>query len=167
MAVLDGSEILYIMRLPARRILATNLGIGSRLPAHAVSLGRVLLAGLQPDQLNSYLTRSTRQAFTSRTITDADALRTELSRVREQGYAWLEAELDPAICGLSVPIRDGERSVVAAISVNAIASSITEAEAQKRLLLPLRRAAKEIRALRHSRCMPSRTAPGSYFRPPI
>ena len=146
MAVLDGTEILYVIRLPARRILATNLGIGSRLPAHAVSLGRVLLAGLPPDQLDAYLVRSTRQAFTSRTITEADALRAELARVREQGYAWVESELDPAICGLSVPIRDGERSVVAAISVNAIASSISEAEARKRLLLPLRRAAEEIRA---------------------
>jgi len=145
MAVLDGAEILYIMRLPARRILAANLGIGSRLPAHAVSLGRVLLAGLSPDQLEAYLARSTRQAFTSRTLTEADSLRAELARVREQGYAWVESELDPAICGLSVPIRDGERSVVAAISVNAIASSMSEAEARKRLLLPLRRAAEEIR----------------------
>lgn len=146
MAILDGSDILYILRLPARRILATNLGIGSRLPAHAVSLGRVLLAGLPPDQLDAYLARSSRQAFTSRTITDAEALRSELSRVRDQGYAWIESELDPAICGLSVPVRDGARQVVAAISVNAIAGSLSEAEAKERLLLPLRRAAEEIRA---------------------
>lgn len=146
MAVLDGTEILYVMRLPARRILTTNLGIGSRLPAHAVSLGRVLLAGLNEEDLETYFAKSVRQAFTSRTLTKEKDLRAELLRVRERGYAWIEAELDPAICGLAVPVRDSSRNVVAAISANAIASSITEKQASARLLLPLRRAAEEIRA---------------------
>ncbi|MFN4309592.1 MAG: IclR family transcriptional regulator C-terminal domain-containing protein [Ferrovibrio sp.] len=146
MAVLDGSDILYILRLPARRILTNNLGIGSRLPAHAVSLGRVLLAGLPEDELETYLAKTDRKAFTSRTLTDGKALKKELTKVRDQGYAWIESELDPAICGLSVPVRDAARNVMAAVSVNTIAGSLTEAQAKERLLLPLRKAAEEIRA---------------------
>jgi IclR family pca regulon transcriptional regulator len=146
MAVLEGADIVYVLRLPAKRILANNLGIGSRLPAHAVSLGRVLLAGLPADQLETYLATSTRRAFTSRTVTDAKRLRMVIAAVKEKGYAWIESELDPAICGLAVPVRDSQREVVAAISVNMIAGSTTEVSACKRLLLPLRRAAEEIRA---------------------
>ncbi|WP_442981311.1 IclR family transcriptional regulator domain-containing protein [Rhizobium sp. S152] len=68
------------------------------------------------------------------------------SRVRNQGFAWVESELDPAICGLSVPVRDASRNIVAAIRVNMIAGSMSEADALQRMLLPLRRAAEEIRA---------------------
>ena len=146
MAILDGPDIVYLLRLPAQRILSTSLSIGSRLPAHAVSLGRVLLAGLPSDELEAYLTTSSRRAFTRRTLTDADELRSEVGRVREQGFAWIEAELDPAICGLAVPVRNGVREVVASISVNAIAGALSEGEATTRLLMPLRRAAEEIRA---------------------
>ena len=145
LAVLDGPEIVYLVRLPARRIIAMNLGVGSRLPAHAVSLGRVLLAGLLNEALDQALAQGLKR-FTGRTVVDTDMLRQELERVRQQGYAWVDGELDPAISGISVPVRDHGNGVVAAISVNFISGSIDEAGAKARFLVPLRRAAEDIRA---------------------
>lgn len=146
MAVLDGTEIVYLLRLPARRILAAPLSVGSRLPARAVSLGRVLLAALPPAALDDYFQRISLTSLTPRTIIDPEALRRELHSVGEQGYAWVDGELDPAICGIAVPVRDRQGAVVAAISVNAIAGSIDEEGARRRFLVPLRRSATEISA---------------------
>ena len=145
LAVLDGTEIVYILRAPARRILAGNLGIGSRLPAHLVSLGRVLLAGQTQASLDAYLTAADLTKRTDRTISDPETLRAELAKVAQSGFAWVDGELDPAICGLAVPVRDGKGRLLAAISVNTISGSLTEAVAKERFLVPLHRAAQEMR----------------------
>lgn len=146
LAVLDGSEIVYVARQPARRILATQLGIGSRLPAHLVSLGRVLLAGLAPAEREALLAGADLKALTPKSITDTDVLAAALDEVADRGYAWVDGELDPSICGIAVPVRDGEGNVVAALSVNTISGTLDEEQAKARFLLPLRRAAQEIRA---------------------
>jgi IclR family transcriptional regulator, pca regulon regulatory protein len=145
MAVLDEDEIVYALRLPARRILSANLGVGSRLPAHLVSLGRVLLAGLPVEQRADYLKRVDLKAVTPRTVTDRQQLGELLARVENDGYGWVDGELDPAICGIAVPLRDPTGNVVAALSVNTISGTITEAGAKKKFLVPLRRTAQEIR----------------------
>lgn len=145
-AVLDGGEIVYLLRQPARRILAANLGIGSRLPAHLVSLGRVLLAAQTDDERRDYLETVELKPLTPRTITEPDALQVALVAVARQGYAWVDGELDPSICGIAVPVRDGDGQVVAALSVNTISGTTDEARAKSRFLLPLKRAAQEIRA---------------------
>jgi IclR family transcriptional regulator, pca regulon regulatory protein len=146
MAVLDEDEIVYVSRLPARRILSAHLGIGSRLHAHLVSLGRVLLASLPADKRQAYLADSNFKPVTARTVTDPRQLGAILSRVNKEGYAWVDGELDPAICGIAVPLRDPPGSVVAAISVNAISGTISEAGAKKKFLVPLRRTAQQIRS---------------------
>src|SRR3954471_24212879 len=96
LAVLDETEIVYALRLPAQRILSANLGIGSRLPAHLVSLGRVLLANLPSDQRDNYLANTTLKSVTPRTIIDPKRLTHELQLTSERGYAWVDGELDPA-----------------------------------------------------------------------
>jgi IclR family pca regulon transcriptional regulator len=146
MAVLDEDEIVYVSRLPARRILSAHLGIGSRLPAHLVSLGRILLASLPADARQTYLADGNFKPVTARTITDPHRLGEILSRVDSEGYAWVDGELDPAICGIAVPLRDPPGSVVAALSVNTISGTISEAGAKKKFLVPLRRTAQEIRS---------------------
>lgn len=145
LAVLDETDIVYALRLPAQRILSANLGIGSRLPAHIVSLGRVLLAA-QPDELREhYLATAEFKATTPRTITNPDVIRKELERVTAEGYAWIDGELDPAICGIAVPVRDQAGQVVAAISINTISGTISEAEARSKFLVALKRTAQDIR----------------------
>lgn len=145
LAVLDEEEIVYALRLPARRILSANLAIGSRLPAHVVSLGRVLLAALPAEQRAQYLISTEFKQFTPRTVTDPLLLERALEKVETDGYGWIDGELDPAICGIAVPVRDHVGRVVAAISMNAISGTLTEAEAKEKYLIPLRRTAQDIR----------------------
>jgi len=145
LAVLDDREIVYALRLPARRILSTNLGIGSRLPAHLVSLGRVLLAALSPEERAAYLAKVELKAVTPRTVTDPKRLGHILTTVENEGYAWVDGELDPAICGIAVPVRDQSGGVVAAISVNLISGTLNEAAAKKKYLVLLQKTAQDIR----------------------
>lgn len=146
LAVLDEHDIVYALRLPARRILSTNLAIGSRLPAHLVSLGRVLLAALTAEEKAAYLASYPFEAATPRTVTDPQNLDEILSRVQSDGYAWVDGELDPAICGIAVPLRDPAGRVVAAVSVNMISGTLSEAGAKRKYLTPLRKTAQDIRS---------------------
>lgn len=146
MAVLDGAEIVYVIRVPSRRILAMNLAVGSRLPAHVVSLGRVLLAGLEDRALEDYLRRTPTQRFTPRTQNSPEKLRREIQRVRASGHAWVDAELDEAICGIAVPVRDRAGHVVAALNVSLQSGRWAEKKAAARFLAPLRQAAARIRS---------------------
>ena len=124
---------------------SANLGIGSRLPAHLVSLGRVLLAALPPEQRKAYLESADFKPATPRTVRDPRRLAEILSRVENDGYAWVDGELDPAICGIAVPLRDQGGRVVAAVSVSMISGTLNEAAARKKYLVPLKRIAQDIR----------------------
>ena len=144
LAVLDETEIVYVQRLPSRRILTANLGVGSRLPAHVISLGRVLLAATPAPERDRLLDQIEFRKLTPRTVTDRAALAEELTRVAEQGYAWIDGELDLAICGMAVPVRRPNGQAVAALSVNTISGALTEAAAKRRFLRPLQQAARDI-----------------------
>jgi IclR family pca regulon transcriptional regulator len=145
MAVMDGNEAVFILRIPSRKVLSPNLVVGSRLPAYATSPGRMLLSQLDEAALERYLEATTLKPYTERTPTSPGQLREALARVREKGYAWVDRELDPAVAGLSVPLRDRQRQVVAALSVNVIAEGWTEERAVDAYLIPMRRAAECIR----------------------
>src|SRR6202012_4998916 len=94
----------------------------------------------------AYLETATLKPVTPRTVTDPARLGELLGRVDSEGYAWIDGELDPAICGIAVPLRDPAGAVVAALSVNTISGTITETGAKKKFLLPLRKTAQEIRS---------------------
>ena len=145
MAVLDDGDIVYVLRVPSRRILAMNLTVGSRLPAHLVTMGRVLLADLDKDSLHRYLGAVKFAPRSPGSISRPAALKTELEAVHRQGYSWVDGELDPAICGIAVPVRDGTGAAVAAINVSLISGTYDEVSAKRRFLVPLRQAAEQIR----------------------
>ena len=106
MAILDGDEILYIARSSTQdRIMSIDLGLGSRLPAHCTSMGRVLLAGLPPAELAAYLARVRIIAYTNRTITSPHKLGEVVARVRANGYALVDQELEIGLRSLAVPVR--------------------------------------------------------------
>ena len=144
LAVLDETDIVYVQRWPSRRILTTSLGVGSRLPAHVVSLGRVLLAAAPAADLDLFFARVNLERLTARTIIDPRLLRRELARIADLGHAWVDGELDPAICGLAVPVRNTRGQVVAALSINTIFGKLTESGARRRFLRPLQQAARDI-----------------------
>ncbi|WP_336493033.1 IclR family transcriptional regulator C-terminal domain-containing protein, partial [Methylobacterium nigriterrae] len=90
-----------------------------------------------PEQRSHYLTMTDFKPVTPHTITDPRAFDLELNRVNTQGYAWVDGELDPAICGIAVPVRDHSNAVVAAVSINTISGTVTEEEAKQRYLVAL------------------------------
>lgn len=116
LAVLDGGEVAYVARVPVRRIMSINVQVGTRVPAHATSMGRVLLAWAPADVVDDVLTRHPPRALTSQTTTDPVALRDALHEVRAQGYAVVSGELEPGLLSGAVPVRDRSGSVVAALA---------------------------------------------------
>ncbi|WP_153506433.1 IclR family transcriptional regulator domain-containing protein [Cumulibacter manganitolerans] len=147
MSVLDGDEIVYVARVHTRRILSMSPVIGSRLPAYAVSMGRVLLAELDDDALADYLQSVEIVQRTAVTTTDRAALRSAIEAVRTNGYAWVDRQLDDSICGIAVPVRGFDHGISAAINVSLPAGEFDEATAVREFLSPLRQAAAAIRAL--------------------
>src|SRR5690349_20622670 len=83
MATLDPPDIVYVARVPTRRFMTVTLAVGARLPAHATSMGRVLLAGLDDELLDAFLDDVPLERFTERTITDPGALRAAVLETRE------------------------------------------------------------------------------------
>ena len=135
-SVLDDTEVVYVARVPTRRIMTITIAVGTRLPAYATSMGRVLLAGLEPDELEERLGRTDLRALTSRTVTDPARLREILDGVRRQGYAMVDQELEDGLRSAAVPLRDGAGSVIAALNVSVHASRAT-LQTLKREFLPL------------------------------
>ncbi|MHB1568631.1 MAG: IclR family transcriptional regulator domain-containing protein [Solirubrobacteraceae bacterium] len=135
-SVLDGTEVVYVARVPTRRIMSITLSVGTRLPAYATSMGRVLLAGLADDDLQERLDRIELHPLSSHTITDRARLMLALERVRSQGWAAVDQELEEGLRSLAVPIRDGSGAVVAALNVSVHASRGTIAT-MRRDFLPL------------------------------
>jgi IclR family pca regulon transcriptional regulator len=121
-ATLDLPDIVYVARVPTHRIMSITLSIGSRLPAHATSMGRVLLADLEPAELDAYLDRPAFAPLTDRTIVDPGALRAELDAVARQGWALVDEELELGLRSIAVPLRNAEGRAAAALNVSAAVS---------------------------------------------
>jgi IclR family pca regulon transcriptional regulator len=117
-AVLDGTDIVYVARVATRRIMSVGIAVGTRFPAYATSMGRVLLAALDKDALADYLVRADLGALTPRTTHDPVSLRRELDRVREQGWALVDQELERGLTSLAAPIAATGRATVAALNVS-------------------------------------------------
>ncbi|HEY7484728.1 MAG TPA: IclR family transcriptional regulator C-terminal domain-containing protein [Streptosporangiaceae bacterium] len=157
-SVLDGEDVVYVARVPTSQIMRVTISIGTRFPAYATSMGRVLLAGLPKDRLDAYLAGATLRPFTSQTITSVETLRGELERVRVQGWAMNDQELEDGLRSIAAPIRDHAGRVTAAVNIAAPAGR-TAADAARRVLLPsLLATAAHIEADLHAARRPSRTA---------
>jgi IclR family transcriptional regulator, pca regulon regulatory protein len=135
--VLDGDEVVYIARVPTKRIMTVAISVGTRFPAYATSLGRVLLAAQSDQWLNGYFASVKLRMFTSHTIVDPAALRAELHRVKEQGWALVDQELEDGLRSIAAPIRDGEGRVIASVNVSTHATRTSLGEMVERLLSPL------------------------------
>ena len=144
MSVLDGNDIVYIARVPTRKIITISLGVGTRLPAYATSMGRVLLGGYQPAQLERYLAQGAFPALTVKTLTDPGMLAARIAADRAQGYALIDEELETGLCSLAVPIRNQSGQIVAAMNVSASRASTSPDDMVRRLLPPLRNAAETL-----------------------
>ena len=143
-SVLDGADIVYVARVPVSRIMTVGINLGTRFPAHATSMGRVLLAGLVPGELTAHLAGVTLSRLTPGTIADRGALAAELDRVRARGYALVDQELEEGLRSIAVPLRDRHRRVVAAVNVSTHASRTPVGVLEGDLLPALRETADGI-----------------------
>ena len=146
-AVLDGTEILYVARSPTRRLMTLAINVGSRLPAHATSKGRVLLAYLPEAELEAFFQRSAIARYTDRTLVDEKELRAVLAEVRSQGWAMVEEQLERGLCSVAAPIIDPNGRVSAALSVCAHAGRIDPATLQREFLPLVLESARRISAV--------------------
>jgi IclR family pca regulon transcriptional regulator len=145
-SVLDGDDIVYVGRVPTSRIMRVAINVGTRFPAYATSMGRVLLAALDDAALDAYLSRAEIRPLYARAIAGADALRPEHARIRDQGWALVDQEREEGLRSVAAPIRDRDGRVVAAVNVSAHASRASRKAVRDRLLPPLLETAARIEA---------------------
>jgi IclR family pca regulon transcriptional regulator len=143
-SVLDGSEIVYVARVPTKRIMTIALALGSRLPAVVTSMGRVLLADLPEDERHEVLHGTTLVRHTDRTIVDADQLDATLRRVHQQGWCLVDQELEIGLRSIAAPLHDASGRVVAAMNISTQAARVTIETMRAELLPALLEATREI-----------------------
>ena len=125
LAVLDGDDVVYVVRSSARhRLMAITLSVGTRLPAAYTSMGRVLLAQLSEAEREAFLERVRLEHFTDASIIDKGLLRTEVDRVREQGYSIVDQELDSGLRSVAVPVFAGDGELLGAINISTNAARV-------------------------------------------
>ncbi|MEU9703610.1 IclR family transcriptional regulator C-terminal domain-containing protein [Streptomyces sp. NPDC047981] len=144
LAVLAGHDVRYTARVATRRIMSVHITVGTRFPAHATSLGRVMLADLPPATRAALLADMEPRALTPHTVTSGPELAAVLERVREQGYALVDEELEQGLRSIAVPVRDRTGAVVAAVNVAMHSSRRTAEECVAEVLPELRAAAARI-----------------------
>jgi IclR family transcriptional regulator, pca regulon regulatory protein len=149
-AVLDDLDIVYVARVPTQRIMTITIAVGTRLPAYATSMGRVLLAGLEQKELDDRLGRIRLERLTPTTVPDHRALREQVLRAREAGWSMVDQELEQGVRSASVPIRDGAGALVAAMNVSVHASRMTMQTLRREVVPRLLRTAEAIEVDLHA-----------------
>ena len=143
-SVLDADDVVYVARVPTRRIMTITISVGTRFPAYATSMGRVLLAGQSDEWLDGYFATVELRRLTARTVTDASALRAELLQVREQGWAFVDEELEEGLRAIAAPINDLSGRVIAAVNVSSPVSRGSADLVRREFLPHLLAAARDI-----------------------
>jgi len=146
-AVLQGNEVVFVLRIPSAKVMSSRLGMGSHLPVYATAPGRALLAYQSAAFQAQYFAHTPLRAITPRTLTDPQALARELAAVAACGHAWVEGEFDLHVSGLSVPIHDEQRQVVAALGASLLGADYDRARAEREVLPALRAAASQLSGL--------------------
>ncbi|SDT66314.1 IclR family transcriptional regulator domain-containing protein [Actinoplanes derwentensis] len=117
MAQLDGSDIVYVARVAVPKIVTLSVTIGTRFPAAATSMGKILLAALPPGEVAGVLAEPSRSGVTARNLPDPAELEAGLREIRAKGWALADQDLAPGVRSVATGVRDGEGRVVAAINV--------------------------------------------------
>lgn len=131
--VLDGAEVVYVARVPTRRVMTVSIGLGTRFPAYRTSLGRALLCELPDDEVARIWDASDRSDPAPRTITSLAALRQALAVVRDEGVAVVDQELEVGVRSAAAPLRDAAGRIVAAINVSTHANRTTKTALRRRI----------------------------------
>jgi IclR family pca regulon transcriptional regulator len=145
-SVLDGPDIVYVARVPSTAVMTLTVNVGARMPAHATSMGKVLLAELDDAALDRYLAETTLTAFLPGTVTEPGALREQLQRVRQAGYAIVDRELEEGLVAIAAPVHDRSGKAVGAINLSTHMMRRSVDSVRDELVEPLLRTAQLIEA---------------------
>lgn len=115
-SILDATDIVYVARAAQRRVMSVGLMPGSRLPAHCTSMGRVLLAALPEGEARAVVDACDLTPRTPRSLSDPGEIMAAVEKVRGQGYALVDQEVEPGLRSLAVPIFNTHGNVVAALN---------------------------------------------------
>lgn len=138
-AVLDGTDVLFVARAEAERIVLTGVKVGARLPAYCSASGRVLLSGLPDSRAAEIVKRSRRIRRTPETLIDPDSIQDQIRLVRRNGYAISNEELELGMLSMALPVTDGAGHVRAALSVSAFSARVTADQMMKVFLPAMKR----------------------------
>ncbi len=144
--VLEGTDIVYVLRVSTRKIMRNSLGVGSRLPAYCTSLGRMLLAGQRDEAVIALLRSSPLEPRTRHTLTDVDALLAKVQQARRQGWCLVNQELEEGLVSMAAPIVDRTGTTIAALNISGQANRTPPRQMQEAMLPALREAAREVSA---------------------
>ncbi len=134
-AVLEGTDIVYVMRVATQKIMSISLGVGSRLPAWCTSMGRLLLTELDEAALRARLEASALEAFTKYTVTDIDTLLARVAQARRQKWCIVNQELEEGLISIAAPIENRSGHMVAALNISGQANR-TSARVMQETMLP-------------------------------
>lgn len=143
-AVLDGLDIVYVLRVPTHKIMRTNLGVGSRLPACWTSMGRMLLAALPDEELQQRLAVHPLHRWTEHTATDVPTLLTRIRQARQQGWCLVNQELEEGLISIAAPLTNRTGQTVAALNISGQANRTSAQVMQETMLPALLKAARTI-----------------------
>lgn len=143
LCILDETDVVYVACVPSPRLLTISITVGTRFPAWATSMGRVLLGGLPEEQLDHYFDSVQLQRYTERSIGSLEQLRAEVVLCRTRGWSIVSQELEEGLRGVAVPVRRG-RDIVAAVNVSLQTHRAGPIEVEKSLIPRLQEAALQI-----------------------
>ncbi len=144
-AVIDGEDVVYVARVATtKRLMSIAINVGTRLPAIATSMGRVLLTGLSEDELDRFLAKCNIEEYTPFTMTKPKALKAQIAQVKAQGYSMVEQELELGLTSISVPVHNRMGEVIAALNVSTHMSQTARKQILEVILPALMQAVKKI-----------------------
>lgn len=146
-SILDGADIVYVARAAQRKVMSIALMPGSRLPAFCTSMGRVMLAALPEEVAHEMLLVAPLVARTRYTLTDPDAIMTELALARGKGYALIDQEVELGLRSIAVPVLNARGVTVAAMNIGVSATQNSVEDLVEVYLLSMRRVQAELRAV--------------------
>ncbi|MCQ1950108.1 IclR family transcriptional regulator C-terminal domain-containing protein [Arthrobacter jinronghuae] len=142
LCILDGTDVVYVSRITSPRLVRVAVNVGTRFPAWATSMGRVLLASLPEAEQEDYFSTVELLPYTGRTVRSIQELRASVREAGERGWSRVADELEDGLRGVAVPVRSGDGTVVAAANVSLQLHSAERVE--ETVLPPLRAAADRI-----------------------
>lgn len=144
LGVLEDNDVLYVANFSARRFVRLTAGVGSRFPAYAVSMGRILLAALPEEQLERYLAAADLVPLTPLTVTDRKKLRKLITKARRDSYIIVRDELEEGLAAVAVPVRLKSGRTVAALNCSSLTRRLDNDDTLEKRVELLQRAAQRV-----------------------